>query len=109
MLTAQGAYMETKKAIEGKDKEILEDIEKEMRKVIVNGGFEMYYKKVIAETVVQDLKNRGFKVKAVWAEMDDFGNVYPEYLRIAWKGKSGKRNIFHRLKKLFKREVYRCL
>lgn len=43
----------------------------------------MYYKEVIAETVVQDLKNRGFKVKAVWAEMDDFGNVYPEYLRIA--------------------------
>lgn len=47
MLTAQGAYMETKKAIEGKDKEILEDIEKEMKKLLQMADLKCIIKKLL--------------------------------------------------------------
>ena len=108
-MNAKEAYNKTRETIQKNDTKVLKEIYAEMDKVIAAGGFEMFYKEVVSNSVVQKLKDDGFKIKVVWAEMDDYGNFYPEYMRIAWKGNGGKRKFIDKLKILFGGGKYRCL
>ena len=101
MLTAQGAYLETKKAIEKNSTEALEKIEDAIRETSAAAQFSLFYKEIIKEDVIKTLRKNGFKVKVIHCEMDDYGNVYPEGIYIKWKGATGKRSLWIKIKGIF--------
>lgn len=102
MLKAEEAYEKSKKKTEYNNGKVLDQIEKQIEEAINQGKFEIYFMENDRENfgigVVEDLRSRGFKIKIISPDMDEYGQMYPGYLKISWKCGREKTNWMTRFK-----------
>ena len=89
MINVQEAYEESLKNREMNNAKVLDEIEERILEAIKKGSFEIYFKSkeelYFGAGVVEDLHSRGFKVKIISPDMDEYGRMYPGYIKISWK------------------------
>ena len=98
------AYKETLEMITKIQKQELLKIGDEINATIEKGEFCCVIKGKFLEETIEKVKEEGYKVKVIAAEIDDFGNMYPDFVRIDWRGNNDIslpqkiKNWFRRLK-----------
>ena len=89
MLKVEEAYEKSKKTTEFNNGKVLDQIEEQIEEAINQGKFEIWFMENNRENfgigVVEDLRSRGFKVKMISPDMDEYGRMYPGYIKISWK------------------------
>ena len=98
------AYKETLEMITKIQEQELLKIGDEINAAIEKGEFHCVIEGKFLEETIEKVKDEGYKVKVIAAEIDDFGHMYPDFVRIDWRGSSDIslpqkiKNWFRRLK-----------
>lgn len=102
MIKAEEAYEKSKKTTEFNNGKVLDQIEEKIEEAINQGKFEIYFMENNRENfgigVAEDLRSRGFKVKIIGPDIDEYGKMYPGCIKISWKCGREKTNWMTRFK-----------
>lgn len=84
-MNAQEARERTKENLEKIAEQDLIKVFEEIENRCIEGKYELFFEGILSAAAIEGLEQRGFKVKYVTGDLDDYGEYYDGYFRINWK------------------------
>lgn len=85
-LNKKDVYNKTIEARKEKAKKDLEIIETRIADAAAAGEMEVcILNMTLEEVTIEELKVRGFRIRIISEDMDDYGHFYQGFIRISWK------------------------
>lgn len=85
MISANEARKKTEKGLQLESEKDLKEIYAEIEEECEKGNYELYYRGIISKEATAALKEKGYKVRYISGEFDDFGNYYGGFIKINWR------------------------